>query len=284
MLLVCKIDDMSFNNMLLTFNFYHTMFNYFFIFLISFIKSVLLFLILTITIATVTLMERKLLSLIQRRVGPNYVGYRGRLQFIADALKLIFKQIVVINKVNKFLFITIPALVLITSYLFWINLSWGLNLNICEIEYNLFIMGIISTFFSYLLILVGFVSKNKYSVLASARVVVILLNLELLLNFFIVSLVVISESLSFTQIVSLQSEGKWNFFIFLPVLPILFITFLLETGRIPFDLAEAESELIAGYTTEYGGFYFALFYLGEYFHLYCFSVVYSLCIFGGWFI
>ncbi len=270
--------------MLLTFNFYHTMFNYFFIFLISFIKSVLLFLILTITIATVTLMERKLLSLIQRRVGPNYVGYRGRLQFIADALKLIFKQIVVINKVNKFLFITIPALVLITSYLFWINLSWGLNLNICEIEYNLFIMGIISTFFSYLLILVGFVSKNKYSVLASARVVVILLNLELLLNFFIVSLVIISESLSFTQIVSLQSEGKWNFFIFLPVLPILFITFLLETGRIPFDLAEAESELIAGYTTEYGGFYFALFYLGEYFHLYCFSVVYSLCIFGGWFI
>ena len=267
-----------------TLNFYTTALKYLIIFLVSFIKSIILFLILTITIATVTLMERKLLSLIQRRVGPNYIGYRGRLQFIADALKLIFKQIVVINKVNKLLFITIPALTLVTSYLFWINLSWGLNLNMCEIEYNLFVMGIISTFFSYLLILVGFVSKNKYSILSSARVVVILLNLELLLNFFVVCLVLVSESLSFTQIVSLQAEGKWNLLIFLPILPVLFIIFLLETGRIPFDLAESESELIAGYTTEYGGFYFALFYLGEYFHLYCFSVVFSLCVFGGWFL
>lgn len=88
------------------------------LFFLSLIKSIILFLILTITIATVTLMERKLLSLIQRRVGPNYIGYRGRLQFIADALKLIFKQIIVINKVNKLLFIIIPALTLIVSYLF----------------------------------------------------------------------------------------------------------------------------------------------------------------------
>lgn len=255
-----------------------------FTYIIILIKLIILFLILTVTIATVTLMERKLLSLIQRRVGPNYIGYRGRLQFIADALKLIFKQILIVDRVNKFLFMCIPALTLITSYLFWVNLSLSLNLNLCEVEYNLFIMGIISTFFSYLLILVGFVSKNKYSILSGTRVVVLMLNLELLLNFFIVSLTLTSESLSFTQIVSLQSNMKWNFFIFLPVLPVLFITFLLETGRIPFDLAESESELIAGYTVEYGGFYFALFYLGEYFHLYCFSVVFSLCLFGGWLI
>ena len=109
-----------------------------------------------------------------------------------------------------------------------------------------------------------------------------LLNLEILLNFFILLLVIVSESLSFFQIVILQFNTNWNLFIFLPILPILAITFLLETGRIPFDLAEAESELIAGYTTEFGGFFFALFYLGEYFHLYCFSTVYTLCLLGGW--
>lgn len=262
--------------------FIKNIFNVCCLFFLSLIKSIILFLILTITIATVTLMERKLLSLIQRRVGPNYIGYRGRLQFIADALKLIFKQIIVINKVNKLLFIIIPALTLIVSYLFWINIVWGLNLSLCEIEHNLFIMGVVSTFFSYLLILVGFVSKNKYSILSSARTVVIMLNLELLLNFLIVCLTLISESLSFTQIASLQTDFKWNLFTFLPIIPVFFIIFLLETGRIPFDLAESESELIAGYTTEYGGFYFALFYLGEYFHLYCFSTVYSICLLGGW--
>lgn len=104
--------------MLFTSTFIQYFLNVFFLFFISLIKSIILFLILTITIATVTLMERKLLSLIQRRVGPNYIGYRGRLQFIADALKLIFKQIIIINKVNKLLFITVPALTLIVSYLF----------------------------------------------------------------------------------------------------------------------------------------------------------------------
>lgn len=252
------------------------------IFSISLIKLVILFLILTIVIATVTLIERKVLALIQRRVGPNYIGYKGRLQFIADALKLLFKHIAVINKTNKILFLAIPALVLITSYLFWVNLVWLDNLSICEIEYNLLFMGVISYLFSYLLVLVGYVSNNKYAILASSRVIVISLNLEILLNFFIIVLAILSESLSFLQLVNIQADQKFNFFILLPILPILIITFLLETGRIPFDLAEAESELIAGYTTEYGGFYFALFYLGEYFHLYCFSGVYALCLLGGW--
>ena len=104
--------------MTLTLNLYEVSIFSLLIYLIILIKLIVLFLILTITIATVTLMERKLLSLIQRRVGPNYIGYRGRLQFIADALKLIFKQILIIDRVNKFLFMSIPALTLITSYLF----------------------------------------------------------------------------------------------------------------------------------------------------------------------
>lgn len=255
----------------------------FLVYILIFIKLLVCFLIFTIVIATVTLIERKILSLVQRRIGPQYIGYKGRLQFIADALKLLLKHILIINKITRLTILLIPCLVLIVSYLFWINLIWGPNLMICEIEYNLFLMGLISLIFSLLLVIVGWVSNSKYAILSANRVIVSSLNLEILLNFLIIFIIIVSESLSFYQITSLQSNNLWFIFIYLPIFPILIITFLLETGRIPFDLAESESELIAGFTVEYGGFFFALFYLGEYFHLYCFSTVYVLCFFGGWF-
>lgn len=247
-----------------------------------FVSNIAIFLLLTLVIATITLMERKILSLVQRRVGPNYVGYRGRLQFIADAVKLLVKHILIVNKVNKFLFLLLPATILIICYLFWVNLIWGPNLAVCEIEYNLLFMGVLSMFFSFLMFLVGWITKNKYAILSSTRVLIVALNLEVLLNFFIIYIVSFFESFSFFQIVSFQYSSTWCCLLFLPILPILFIIFFLETGRIPFDLGEAESELVAGHTTEMGGFFFALFYLGEYFHLFCFSVTYTLLLFGGW--
>ncbi len=247
-----------------------------------FITNIIIFLLLTLIIATITLMERKILSLVQRRVGPNYIGYKGRLQFIADALKLLVKHILIVNKVNKFLFLVLPASILIVCYLFWINLVWSPNLAICEIEYNLLFMAVLSMFFSFLMFLVGWITKNKYAILSSTRVLVTTLNLEIFLNFFLIYLISVFESFSFFQIVSFQYLWTWSLFLFFPILPVLFIIFFLETGRIPFDLGEAESELIAGHTTEMGGFFFALFYLGEYFHLFCFSLTYSLLLFGGW--
>lgn len=246
------------------------------------LSNIVIFLLLTLIIATITLMERKILSLVQRRVGPNYIGYRGRLQFIADALKLLVKHIVIINKVNKFLFLFLPASVLIMCYLFWINLIWAPNLAVCEIEYNLLFMGVLSMFFSFLMFLVGWVTRNKYAVLSSTRVLITTLNLEVFLNFFLIYLITLFESFSFFQITSFQHTWTWTVFLLLPVLPLLLIIFFLETGRIPFDLGEAESELVAGHTTEMGGFFFALFYLGEYFHLFCFSFTYVLLLFGGW--
>lgn len=246
------------------------------------LTNIVIFLFLTLIIATITLMERKILSLVQRRVGPNYIGYKGRLQFIADALKLLVKHIMIINKVNKFLFLVLPASILIICYLFWVNLLWLPNLSICEIEYNLLFTGVFSMFFSFLIFLVGWVTKNKYSIISSTRVLVTTLNLEVFLNFFFIYLISFFESFSFFQIVSFQFSWTWSLFLLLPILPLLFIIFFLETGRIPFDLGEAESELIAGHTTEMGGFFFALFYLGEYFHLFCFSLTYVLILFGGW--
>ena len=154
---------------------------------------------------------------------------------------------------------------------------------ICEIEYNLLFLGILSTCFTILLFLISWISQNKYSILAAGRIVNTTINLEILLNLFFLILITIYESFSFFSIVSFQYQYLYTFFILLPILPVLVIIFLLETGRIPFDLAESESELIAGHTVEMGGFFFALFYLGEYFHLFCFAGVYSLLLFGGWY-
>lgn len=256
--------------------FYFTVFE-----LVTFIKLIIIFLIFTMLIATITLIERKVLALTQRRVGPNYIGYRGRLQFIADAVKLIVKHIVILTRVNRFLFLLIPCVLLICVYLFWANLIWAPNLAICEIEYNLLWMGVLSTFFSYFLILSGYITNNKYAILSSSRVVIMSFILEILLNFFFIILALASNNLSLVMLGSLNSN-LGHFLLMIPALPIVILTLLLEVNRIPFDLAEAESELIAGYTTEYGGFFFVLFYLGEYFHLFCSSTFFVTAIFGAW--
>ena len=192
-----------------------------------FIYNIILFLILTIIIAVITLIERKVLSLVQRRVGPNYIGYKGRIQFIADALKLLLKHIYIITKINKLLFLIFPALVLIMCYLFWINLIWGPNLSLFEIEYNILFLAILSSLFTLLLFLVGWGSKNKYSILASNRILLISFNLEIFLNFLLIFLIVFFESFSFYQCVNLQVFFLNGFFLCLPILPLVIITFFV---------------------------------------------------------
>jgi len=253
-------------------------------FIINLVITIILFLIFTILAATVTLNERKLLSLVQRRVGPDHIGYKGRLQYIADALKLLLKHIFVINNntVNRLFFLTIPALLLIVGYLNWVNLLWSWNLALIEIENNLLLMNILSGVFTYLAVFVGYVSNNKYSIYSSNRVLLVTVNLEIYLSFLILFILLYSQSFSFEFAVIKQMQIKWAIWCFLLILPFFLIVFLLETGRIPYDYMEAESELIAGITIEYSGFYFALFYLNEYFHLITFSGVYATCLFGGW--
>ena len=247
----------------------------------SFIVNIVLLLILTIIIACLTLVERKILSLMQRRVGPDFVGYRGRLQYIADALKLFIKGALVPYEANKFWFVCIPAFTLTVSYSFWLNAVWGPSIAIFEIEYNLIYSSIFSAVFTFCIILTGFFSRNKYSLLASIRAGLGMLNLELFLGLFFLSLVVIGESFSILTFVNFQ-EIYWLFIPLILVIGLIAITFLLEVNRTPFDLSEAESELVAGYTTEYGGFLFGVYYLGEYLHLFFFSLLLSSLIFGGW--
>lgn len=238
-------------------------------------------LIVTMIIAALTLIERKVLSLIQRRVGPNFVGYKGRLQYIADSLKLFIKGALIPVESNKFWFILIPAVLAGVCYSFWLNSMWGPSLSLFEIEYNLVYASLLSILFSFCILLTGYFSKNKYAMMGSLRCAMLVLNLELFLGLFILNLVLVTESFCFSVFVVYQ-EFIWFFFLYFSLLGLIVITFLLETSRAPFDLSEAETELVAGYFVEFGGFYFGLYYLGEYLHLYFFSSVIAILVFGGW--
>lgn len=250
-------------------------------YIIILLYNIICMLLITLVIASLTLTERKILSLVQRRVGPNFVGYRGRLQYLADALKLFVKGIIIPDEVNKFWFITIPAIVAAICYTFWINSVWGPSISIFELEYNIVYGSLLSVIFSYCIILTGYFSRNKYAVMAAIRCMLLVLNLEVFLGLLVLNVVLIVETFNF-NVFSIYQEVVWFGFTFFFVLALIIITFLLETNRAPFDLAEAESELIAGYTVEYGGFFFALFYLGEYFHLFFFSMVISILFLGSW--
>lgn len=238
-------------------------------------------LIVTLIIAALTLIERKVLALVQRRVGPYYVGYRGRLQYIADALKLFLKGIVIPDESNRFWFVTIPAVVVAICYSFWINSVWGPSLSVFELEYNIVFASLFSVLFGICIILAGYFSRNKYALMASVRACLLMLNLELFLGLFLLCIVLLGESFCF-NIYIIYQEFFWFIFLFFWVLGLIIIVFLLETNRSPFDLAEAESEIVAGYSTEYGGFFFGAYYLGEYLHLFFFSLIISLLILGGW--
>jgi len=250
-------------------------------FILVLLYNIVLMLLVTLVIASLTLIERKFLSLLQRRVGPNYVGYKGRLQYIADALKLFVKGVLIPYESNKFWFILIPSTALAICYSFWINSIWGPNLSIFELEYNTVYATLLSILFSFCIVLTGYFSRNKYAMLASIRTVLLVLNLEVFLGLMILNLVLVTESFTFSVFVVYQ-ESVWLIFLYFGLVGVILITFLLEVNRAPFDLAEAESELITGYSTELGGFHFGLYYLGEYFHLFFFSMTIVIFFLGGW--
>lgn len=243
--------------------------------------NIILMLVLTLIIAAMTLIERKILSLMQRRVGPQFVGYKGRLQYIADALKLFLKGALIPEEANKFFFVTMPAVVAAICYSFWMNAVWGPSISIFEIEFNIVYASLFSALFTLCIILTGYFSKNKYSMLGAIRAGIGMLNLELFLGLLFLNIVLISESFSFLSVVTYQ-EIYWLIIMFASMLGIIIITFLLEVNRAPFDLSEAESELVSGYMTEYGGFFFGVYYLGEYLHLYFFSILLATLFLGGW--
>lgn len=243
------------------------MFNVFFLF----VMFIVLLLNLTLIAGIIPLIERKYLSLIQRRVGPNFIGYRGRLQFIADALKLFFKDLRNPLFINKNIFFFLPSIILSVSYLFWVNSLWTKNLIFFYIEYNLLFFSLISIIFEFLIILTGYINKNRYSFISSIRSVIIMFSVELLFTFFYLFLITYSNSFSLYTFFIMKEEW-YLFFNFLFIWHLILILILLETCRAPFDLNEAESELITGFHVEYSSFLFGLYYLAEYFNLFFFCL------------
>lgn len=216
------------------------------------------------------LIERKYLALIQRRVGPKYVGYKGRLQFIADAIKVFFKDYFYLFKVTKYSFFLIPFIFFNINLYFCLNLVWSRNIFLVDIELNIIYILILSAMSNFFIFLVGFFCRNKYTVIASSRSVHVFFVNELLLTIIICQYLFFTNSFSFSGFTDLKEDyiGLYFFILYLPV--IIFI-FLLDINRVPFDYVEAESELIMGYTNEYTGFLFGIFVLIEYLHIFFFS-------------
>lgn len=233
----------------------------------------------TLWVAFTTLYERKLLASIQQRVGPLEVGYKGRLQYIADSLKLLAKGIILLFFWSKLELILFSIFSVFFVYIFWINIVLGFNNLIIDLEYNIIFIIIISCIFAYSIVNIGMLSKNKFAFIACLRFTLTILNAELLMGFLWTFLIIISESVAF-NIFSFISYKNIIFLAFIPVISILLINFCMEVGRTPTDFGESESELIAGYITELSGFLFTLFYLCEYFHLLTFSNNYSIIFFN----
>ncbi len=229
--------------------------------------------------------ERKVCAFFQCRLGPNRVGPWGLLQSFADMFKILIKELICLNHIDKFLFALAPYLVIIASMLAFAVLPWGNGLQIIDFNIGIFFLIAVSSIGVLGILLAGWSSNNKFTLIGAMRSGAQMVSYELSIGLSVLTMVCFAGTMSVTGIVYAQ-ENCW--FIFSGHVPaiIAFIIYLIagtaETNRGPFDLPEAESELTAGYHTEYSGIHFGFFYLAEYLNLFIVSGVAALLFFGGW--
>jgi NADH-quinone oxidoreductase subunit H len=234
-----------------------------------------------LAVAITTLLERKLLSSMQRRRGPNVVGILGFLQPFADALKLVVKEHVFPRDADKVVFVLATVFTFFCSLKIWAALPlWESDSPIYVVNGVLYILIILS-FSAYGLIFAGWSSNSKYAFLGGLRSTAQMISYEVCISFIFVLVVTLSQSLDLREIVEMQSNS-WYVCTLFPVWVVFFVCALAETNRAPFDLPEAEAELVAGYNVEYSAIPFALFFLAEYANIVASSVISSLLFFGGW--
>lgn len=229
--------------------------------------------------------ERKLCAFIQCRVGPNRVGPWGLLQSFADMFKILIKELIHLNHIDRFLFALAPYLVIIASMLAFAVLPWGNGLQIIDFNIGIFFLIAVSSIGVLGILLAGWSSNNKFTLIGALRSGAQMVSYELSIGLSVVTMVCLAGTMSVTGIVQEQSDLWFIFKGHIPAL-IAFIIYLIagtaETNRGPFDLPEAESELTAGYHTEYSGIHFGFFYLAEYLNLFIVSGVAALLFLGGW--
>jgi len=234
-----------------------------------------------VAVAFFTLAERKILSSVHRREGPEIVGFWGLLQPFADAVKLILKEIIIPSKSYSTTFLLAPFLSLFLSLLTWCFIPFNFSNVISNVKLSILFWLAISSLNVYSVILAGWSSNSKYSFLGSLRACAQMISYEVSISLCVLPVVLLSNSLNFIEIIYLQ-KNTWYCFPLLPITFIFFISMLAETNRAPFDLPEAEAELVAGFFVEYSAITFAMFFLGEYSNMLLMSTIIVILFFGGW--
>ena len=249
--------------------------------LISLIDVLIVLLPMLLSVAFMTIIERKQLAAHQRRVGPNYVGYLGVLQPFADALKLILKETIVPSQSNKILFYLSPISTLVFSLLGWGIIPFGQGLAISDFSLGVLYTLALSSLGVYGILYSGWSANSKYAFLGSLRSTAAMISYELILSSAVLIIILIAGSFNYTTIIELQ-QSVWFIIPLLPVFIFYFISILAETSRTPFDLQEAESELVAGFFTEHSSVPFVFFFLAEYSSIVLFSCITAIFFLGGY--
>jgi NADH-quinone oxidoreductase subunit H len=245
-----------------------------------------------ILVAYLTYWERRLIGWMHIRIGPNRVGPFGLLQPIADAFKLIFKEVIQPAQADKPLFLLAPVLVMMPALAAWAVIPFTPRVVLADINAGLLYVMAVTSLGVYGVIVAGWASNSKYAFLGALRAAAQMVSYELAMGFVLVGVLMVSGSLNLTTIVNLQSRGwfadhgwtwlSWNWLLLLPLFGVYVISAVAETNRHPFDVVEGESEIVAGHMVEYSGMGFALFFLGEYANMILLSTMATIMFLGGW--
>jgi len=236
---------------------------------------------LLIGVAYLTLLERKVMASMQQRRGPNIVGFFGLLQPFADGLKLLIKETILPSSSNMGIFILAPILTFLLSLITWCAIPIGYGLVFADLNIGILYLLAISSLGVYGIITAGWSSNSKYAFLGALRSAAQMISYEVSMGLIIICVLVCCGSLNLTAIVMSQNK-IWYIFPLFPLFIMFFISGLAETNRAPFDLPEAEAELVSGYNTEYAAMGFALFFLGEYANMVMMCSTISILFLGGW--
>lgn len=248
------------------------------------IKIVVILIPLLIAVAYLTYAERKVIGYIQTRIGPNRVGFKGLLQPFADILKLITKEIVVPAKSNKYLFVIAPILALAPALAGWAVIPFSQGVVLANINAGVLYLFAMSSLGVYGILIAGWASNSKYAMFGALRSTAQTISYEIAMGFCLVGVILAAGHMNISEIILAQQGGisHWFFIPLLPLFLIFWISGVAETNRAPFDLAEGESEIVAGFHVEYSGIGFALFFLSEYASMILISAAITVLFLGGW--
>ena len=257
------------------------MLNYIYFILLETYKILFLLIPLLVSVAMIVWLDRRVWAFVQKRRGPNVVGPFGLFQSLADALKYMFKEIIIPASANKVIFILAPIVTMTLALIAWAAIPFSEKFVLANINVGILYLFAISSLGVYGIIMGGWASNSKYPFLGSIRSAAQMVSYEVSIGVIIINVLLFVGSLNLTDIV-LAQEKIWFIIPLFPMFVIFFISSLAETNRPPFDLPEAEAELVAGYQTEYSGMMYAMFWLGEYANILLMCAMGSILFLGGW--